>query len=896
LGAFSVTRNSQEIPRAAWTRKRPVEIVTALALAQGHLLHREELIDRLWPDKDLDAGANNLYRALHELRRVAGDGLVDVERGVVRLGDGVWVDVDDFCKGASSSDAKVLEGALELYRGDLLPDDPYSDELSAQREALKQRFMDAGLRLARLEADPERRASVLRRVLAIDPTVEEVHARLMESLAVSGRKRQALKQYAECVRVLLQHFETSPSKELDELKRRIEADELTPAGPLARDAAPTAPSSSSPPKPPVADSPKPLVADSPKPLVADSPKPPVADSPKPPAPDSPEAQRASPGAVAPRAKTRFADVAGRLLEISALRPIHGRDAEVARAVEFGRTRQGVLLIVGEPGIGKTRFVVEAIRECCDRGDQVLVGVGYEMDNTAPYAPFVDAWSDHLRASGTALENPFLSFVPRPGASAQEDRLRLFQAVESSLVQLAGDGSVTLVLDDLQQADESSLFLVYHLARACRQLPLKLICTARDEDVRVDNPLHSLLAGLGRERLATRIELPRLDKEGTAELVATLCKTAPTDAVVDQVFRLCGGNPFFVEEVVASLSTRESPAGLDISSDVARMVRARVSALGPEGERLLTTAAVEGTRFHFDVAAKASGVSTPTALDALDHAIEARIVEEHEERYRFRHAITREALYRSLSAARRAHLHQAVADALEALDARQIEALAHHRYHAGQSELALPHCLKAAEGARARLGFGEAVSFSERALELVRRTGQGAGPQEHALLRSMGEMRIALGDLDQAVEDLTRACTIETASWRPSARERAGALRLTGLALVEAGQLAKAEVALTSALDTLQGQEAGSELCNVYYLFAQLRWHQERHAEAYELAEKCLREAERLDDSEAIAKGYEMLALACHSLGDWKKGTDFEQRRSQLAEGGIDVASAFDVHL
>lgn len=855
LGAFSVTRRESEIEGSAWKRKRPVEIVSALALAQGHLVHREELIDRLWPDKDLDAGANNLYRALHELRRIAGEGLVEVERGVLRLGAGVWVDVDAFCAKSTSNDPQVLREALELYRGDLLPDDPYSDELSARRESLKQRFMDAGLRLARVEHDPERRAQVLRRLLDLDPTVEELHARLMTSLAESGRKRQALRQYSECVRVLREHFGASPSKELDALKRRIEADEV---GATRASASVDADGSDSPTPPAVAG--------------------PRAEAPKPRTPD-------------------FDAVAGRLVETSNLRPIEGRDAETARALAFGESKQGVLLVVGEPGVGKTRFVVEVIRKCCERGDQVLVGVGYEMENTAPYAPFVDAWAGHLRAGGAPTTDPFLSFVPTPGASAQEDRLRLFQSVERSLLGLAGSGSVCLVLDDLQQADESSLFLVYHLARASRQLPLKLVCTVRDEDIRVGSPLHSLLAGLGRERLATRVELPRLDREGTAALVASLCRSTPSEELVEHVFRLCEGNPFFIEEVVATITASASPNEGGISNDLARTVRARVAALGPVGERLLLTAAVEGTRFHFDVAAKAAEIPLEDALDALDRAIEARIVEEHEEGYRFRHALTREALYRSLSNARRSHVHRAVADALETVDRSQVEALAFQRHHAGQPELALPLFVQAAERARARLGFGEAVAFTERALELMDRLKLEVGVERYSLLRSMGEMRIALGDLDRAQQDLKLAAELRDDRWRPSAGQRAGALRLRGLAMVEAGQLGHAEESLQAALEALEEQSDGGELCNVYYLLSQLRWHQDRHAEAYELAEKCLREAERLDDTTAIAKGYEMLALACHSLGDWKRGTDFERQRSQLSNGGgIDVASAFDVHL
>ena len=87
-----------------------------------------------------------------------------------------------------------------------------------------------------------------------------------------------------------------------------------------------------------------------------------------------------------------------------------------------------------------------------------------------------------------------------------------------------------------------------------------------------------------------------------------------------------------------------------------------------------------------------------------------------------------------------------------------------------------------------------------------------------------------------------------------------------------------------------------EWSEVQYHLSQLRWHEGRHAEAYELAERCLSAAEKLDDAEAVARGFEMLALACHSLGQWKEGAAFEQQRQELVGGELDVAHAFDVHL
>src|SRR6476646_2170918 len=101
LGRFEVEVHGKSVPSAAWSKRRAVDVLTALALATGRTLHREELIDRFWPDKDLDAGANNLHRALYEVRRAAGVELASLERGVARVADNVWIDVEAFEQAAA---------------------------------------------------------------------------------------------------------------------------------------------------------------------------------------------------------------------------------------------------------------------------------------------------------------------------------------------------------------------------------------------------------------------------------------------------------------------------------------------------------------------------------------------------------------------------------------------------------------------------------------------------------------------------------------------------------------------------------------------------------------------------------------------------------------------------
>jgi DNA-binding SARP family transcriptional activator/tetratricopeptide (TPR) repeat protein len=831
LGRFAVEYAGEPVPAAAWRRRRPVHLVTALALAPGHVLHREELIDRLWPNKDLDAGANNLYRALHDLRQVTGDDAVTVERGAVRLHETTWVDVDAFEAAVAASATETILSGLELYRGDLLPDDPYDDAIGPRREGLRQRYVDAALRIGRAdEVDPDVRIGVLRRLVDLDPTLEEGHRLLMTSLAAVGRPRDAARQYAACVQALRAHLDQGPSAATRALH-----------GQLERAAQPAA---------------------QPAPARDDS----------------------------------WRHVARRLLGTDHPRPVRGRARALAEARAFAEAGRGALLIVGEAGAGKTRLAVEAARLLAEGSAVILAGLGSDVAGAAPYTPFVDAWTDLLRVQPGAT-SPFASFGPTPGGSAQDDRLRLFRAVEQSLAELAGGGTVCVLIEDLHEADESSLHLFHHLARAARHLPLALVGTLRAEGLRGGHPLQALVASLGRERTTARITLERLDRDATRALLCDLWGHDPDPDELQSIYGLGGGNPFYTEELAAAVRDGADPAA---SKDLRLTMRQRVARLGPDADRLLVAAAIQGVRFDFDVARRASAMEIAPALDALDLALSARLLEEQDGRYRFRHALLREALVDSLTHARRVYLHRMTAAALEAGDTpeRQPELLAYHHQQAGDLEQALRHTLSAIDLARARLGFGEAVTHSERALELMDDLGTPPGEQRFAVLHDLGAMRVALGDLDAAVTTLQRAAALGggASGWQPPPARRSSALRLAGLALIEAGNLAEAERCLDAALDALGEQDAPAELGNVYYHYAQLRWHQSRHAEAFELAERCLAVAEATGEVAAIARGYEMLALACHSLGEWKQGRAFEVRRTEVADGTLDVASAFDVHL
>jgi TolB-like protein/DNA-binding SARP family transcriptional activator len=253
LGRFEVEVGGRTIPGAAW-RKRAIDVVTALALAPSRTLHREELIDRFWPEKDVEAGANNLHRALHDVRTAAGVELASLQRGVARIAENVWIDVEEFERVGPSAEPSALARAIDLYRGGLLPDDPYSDTLSTRREGLRQRFVDVALKLAhhrRVAGDADGCLSVLRRVLEIDGALEPAHRMLMEVLASSGRQADALRQFAECVAAVRERIDAQPSRATLDLHAAIQRGEIGPAPPPPFGPAGAAPAPAIDPDPPL---------------------------------------------------------------------------------------------------------------------------------------------------------------------------------------------------------------------------------------------------------------------------------------------------------------------------------------------------------------------------------------------------------------------------------------------------------------------------------------------------------------------------------------------------------------------------------------------------------------------------------------------------------------------
>jgi tetratricopeptide (TPR) repeat protein len=171
------------------------------------------------------------------------------------------------------------------------------------------------------------------------------------------------------------------------------------------------------------------------------------------------------------------------------------------------------------------------------------------------------------------------------------------------------------------------------------------------------------------------------------------------------------------------------------------------------------------------------------------------------------------------------------------------------------------------------------------------------PRRGMILEQLGWWGIILADTPGAVARFEQALALPIGDgWQPAGHDRAMLHRGAVMALITAGDTAAAEAHLWAALAEIDEREDAADYAYLLYKVAQLHWHRNEHHEAFDVAQRSLAVAERLNDPTAIGRAFEMLALACHSLGEWQSGISFEQQRAALVGPSLDVTEAFDVHL
>jgi tetratricopeptide (TPR) repeat protein len=467
---------------------------------------------------------------------------------------------------------------------------------------------------------------------------------------------------------------------------------------------------------------------------------------------------------------------------------------------------GLVLLGGEPGVGKTRLAEELLADGRHRGMLALVGHAYEDEGT-PLVTVVEILEDiaqlvpanllrrHLgdEAAEIATLMPELRRrfpdITDPVEVPPEQRRRvLFNGVVAFLERLSRGQPTVILLDDLHWADESSLaLLLHHLTPRLAGIPLLVIGTYRDVELEVGRPLAKALSTLTRQRLVERRAIRRLPQDAVSAMLGALGGSAPPRELVDIIFHETEGNPFFVEEVFRHLQeegklladdgrwrTDLSREELDVPEGVRLVVGRRLERLDENTVKTLTVAAVLGRRFDLGLTEEGAALDPASFLDAIEEAETARLVAPATDArgsYEFNHELIRQTVLSGLSLLRRQRTHLEVAQLIErrhtdALEA-QASTLAWHFYQAGAAaptEKVVEYALMAGERALAKSAYEEAAGHFNRGLELK---GDDAADSETArLLFGLGRSQAALLDvhhLEAAVATLAKAFEIHVAA-------------------------------------------------------------------------------------------------------------------------------------
>jgi DNA-binding SARP family transcriptional activator len=754
LGPIEVRDNGEALALGGAKQR---SLLAILLLNANEVVSSDRLIDELWGAEAPETAAKALQVHVSQLRKVLEPDRRSGEsaRVLVTRSPGYLIQVDPeqldlgrfhrlaaagrdaLAAGDHETAARALREALELWRGPPLAELAYAD--SARREISRLEELRLGVLEDRIQADLDcgRHAEVigeLETLVAEEPLRERPRAQLMLALYRAGRQAEALDAYRDARRALVEELGIEPSRELRGLEAAIL--EQDPALDL----------------------------------------PPTAPEPPPPAAAAGEEQAGA---------ARSDSFVGRQRELGEFRA--ALDGAFAG-------RMSLLLIAGEPGIGKSRLADEWTSLGEARGAEVLWGRCWEAGGAPAYWPWVQALRTYIRdgdenrirgelepyAADIAqmlpeLNELFPDLPPAPSIDPEGARFRLFDSTASFLRKVATTQPIVLVVDDLHAADKPSLLLLEFLARSLREARLVVVGAYRDTEPRSED-LTEAVAEVRREPVTRAVRLGGLDVSEVARVIELTARTHPTEELAAAIHRETEGNPLFVGELVRLLASEDrleeaarATGALSIPQGVREVIDHRLRRLSRDCKEVLSVASVLGREFRLDALGRVSERGDEELLDLLDEAQAARVVVDlpaGRGGLRFSHALIRDSLYGDLGTREHLELHQRAAEALEALYAANREPhlaeLAHHFLEGalgGDVDKAIEYARRAGNRAVALLAFEEAARLYQMALEAIQLKEPAHEATRCELLLALGEAQARGGDMPLAKDTFVLAADI-----------------------------------------------------------------------------------------------------------------------------------------
>ncbi len=445
--------------------------------------------------------------------------------------------------------------------------------------------------------------------------------------------------------------------------------------------------------------------------------------------------------------------------------LSGRRKEIERVgallTRAREERGGVLLIEGEAGIGKSRLAAEAMELARWEGFRTLRGrhregssISYEgiaavlqssvaLLNRVPVAQRRALLGERGRLlaplAPELLELAGLEDLPpAPELSARETQRALIQCCAAFLVALSRQRPLAVELEDIHWAGEETIALLEEIAALSGSgipFPLVVVASHRSDELPASHPISKGIAALRMRHELLALALAPLGPPSIHRMLESLVgKSAASDELGDHVAGVSGGNPFFAEELIRGLlldgSLRENPASGELAlvrapdadavpPSLSGMLGGRLEALRDDELLALRVVALALAAPTFDLIRHATGIDEDPLLDLLDLLVRRRILDEEPDGFQFRHALLRAAALRAISTPRRRQLHRRLAAATgEVHGDAQAAPLGRHLREGGRPEEAVPHLLRAAKGAAARLRFRDGIDLYREAAELA----------------------------------------------------------------------------------------------------------------------------------------------------------------------------------
>jgi tetratricopeptide (TPR) repeat protein len=573
-------------------------------------------------------------------------------------------------------------------------------------------------------------------------------------------------------------------------------------------------------------------------------------------------------------------------------------------------RAGVVLIAGDPGVGKTTLARIVAAEAAERGARTVWGRCWEAGGAPPYWPWTQALRslvaerqpkqvEELGRSGYLAQLvPELAGSEPPVLEGEHARFGVFDTAARLLGYAAADSPLVLVLDDLHAADVESLLLLQFVARELRDSPLLVLGIYRELEARA-HEVAAPLASVAREALQIRIA--GLERDELAKMVERRTGETPAGTVLDGLLQATQGNPFFVGELVRLLGPtvgldRRPGAALEIPDTVRETIARRLEYVSEPTRAVLEMAAALGVEFGLEPLTAVAGAETAELVEMLDEAARGGVVVERGAgQFAFSHGLFREVLYTDLPRSRRVALHRAAAEALERMTdggaPAPLSELAHHWFQVaaggGDREHAIERGIEAAREDARRHAYEHAIHHFKQVLELTEPARETELVGDVYL--ELGEAQWRAAETSAAKESFERAHAL--------ARELGSATRLASAALGFGGRFAWVEATgnidkslLSMIEDALEAIEASDEdhdaLCVrlLARLAMQLYFSETRFEEAHSIAAQGVELARALGDQGTLA-----YALNARRFVMWGQPPDDERLR--ISEETLRAAEA-----